>query len=194
MTGALSVTEIKKGTVLVDLSSAYNVGAIHIDGSAFTPANSADGEGFAYSKEALGSTQLWDGVLFNLGPANAPDAVTDRTISLPPGKFNSISLLATGVEGNQESQVFTITYADGTSSSVTQSLSDWYEPSGYKGESQAVVMPYRLVADGAKDNRTFYLYGYSLNLDNSKGVHSITLPNDEHVLVFAVTLAPSPKP
>ena len=194
MTGALSVTEIKKGTVLVDLSSAYNVGAIHIDGSAFTPANSADGEGFAYSKEALGSTQLWDGVLFNLGPANAPDAVTDRTISLPSGKFSSISLLATGVEGNQESQVFTITYADGTSSSVTQSLSDWYEPSGYKGESQAVVMPYRLVADGAKDNRTFYLYGYSLNLDSSKGVHSITLPNNEHVLVFAVTLAPSPKP
>jgi alpha-mannosidase len=194
MTGALSVTEIKKGTVPVDLSSAYNVGAIHIDGSAFTPANSADGEGFAYSKEALGSTQLWDGVLFNLGPANAPDAVTDRTISLPSGKFSSISLLATGVEGNQESQVFTITYADGTSSSVTQSLSDWYEPSGYKGESQAVVMPYRLVADGAKDNRTFYLYGYSLNLDSSKGVHSITLPNNEHVLVFAVTLAPSPKP
>jgi hypothetical protein len=55
-------------------------------------------------------------------------------------------------------------------------------------------MPYRLVADGAKDNRTFYLYGYSLNLDSSKGVHSITLPNNEHVLVFAVTLAPSPKP
>jgi alpha-mannosidase len=194
MTGALSVTEIKKGTVPVDLSSAYNVGAIHIDGSAFAPADSADGEGFAYSKEALGSTQLWDGVLFNLGPANAPDAVTDRTISLPPGKFSSLSFLATGLEGNQESQVFTITYADGTSSSVTQSLSDWYEPSGYKGESQAVVMPYRLVADGAKDNRTFYLYGYSLNLDSSKGVHSITLPNNEHVLVFAVTLAPSPKP
>jgi alpha-mannosidase len=194
MTGALSVTEIKKGTVPVDLSSAYNVGAIHIDGSAFAPADSADGEGFAYSKEALGSTQLWDGVLFKLGPANAPDAVTDRTISLPPGKFSSLSFLATGVEGNQESQVFTITYADGTSSSVTQSLSDWYEPIGYKGESQAVVMPYRLVADGAKDNRTFYLYGYSLNLDSSKGVQSITLPNNDHVLVFAVTLAPSPKP
>jgi alpha-mannosidase len=194
MTGTLSVTEIKKGTVPVDLSSAYNVGAIHIDGSAFAPADSADGEGFAYSTEALGSTQLWDGVLFQIGPANAPDAVTDRTISLPPGKFSSLSFLATGVEGNQESQVFTITYADGTSSSITQNLSDWYEPSGYKGESQAVVMPYRLVADGAKDNRTFYLYGYSLNLDSSKGVHSITLPNNEHVLVFAVTLAPSPKP
>jgi alpha-mannosidase len=186
----LAVTAVKTGTVPVDLSSAYNVTGIHADGSEFAPAASADGGGFAYSTETLGPTQLWDGVLFNLGPANAPDAVTVKTVALPEGKFGSLNLLATGVEGNQESQVFTVTYADGTSSTVTQSLSDWYESNDYKGEYDAIAVPYRLVGDGSKDNRTFYLYGYSFSLDRSKVVRSITLPDNERVLVFAMTLAP----
>jgi len=189
-TAALTVGAIKKGTVAVDLSATYNATGIHTDGSHFAAAASADGEGFAYSKEALGLSPLWDGVEFNLGPANAPDAVTSKTVTLPQGKFGTLNLLATGVEGGQESQVFTITYADGTSSSVTQSLSDWYEPGSYKGESEAIVAPYRLAGDGSKDNRSFYLYGYSFTLDGNKVVRSITLPDNEHVLIFAITLVP----
>jgi len=188
---ALSVAGMKKGTVAVDLSPAYNVKGIYTDGSKFATTASLDGGGFAYSKEALGSTQLWDGILFNLGAANVPDVVTSRTVALPEGKFASLKILATAVEGGQESEVFTITYADGTSSSVTQSLSDWYESGGYKGESEAVVMPYRLEGDGSKDDRTFHLYGYSFSLDSNKIVRSITLPASEHVLVFAMTLVPS---
>ena len=187
----LSVAGTKKGTVAVDLSSAYNVKGVYTDGSKFATTASLDGGGFAYSKETLGSTQLWDGVLFNLGAANVPDVVTGKTVALPEGKFASLKILATGVEGGQELQVFTITYVDGTSSSVTQSLSDWYESGGYKGESEAAVMPYRLEGDGSKDDRTFHLYGYSFNLDGNRIVRSITLPASEHVLVFAMTLVPS---
>jgi alpha-mannosidase len=190
----LAVAAVKKGTVAVDLSPAYNATAIHSDGSAFAPAASADGEGWAYSKETLGSPQLWDGVAFNLGPANAPDVVEGGTVALPEGKFGSVELLATGVEGGQESQVFTITYADGTSSSVTQSLSDWNESSGYKGETEAVDVPYRLTESGSKDKHTFHVYGYSFKLDSSKSVRSITLPGNEHVLVFAITLVPATLP
>jgi alpha-mannosidase len=132
--------------VPVDLSSAYNATAIYSDGvSEFAPTASADGEGFAYSKETLGSSQLWDGVLFNLGPANAPDVVTGKTVTLPERRFDSVELLATGVEGGQESQVFTITYADGTSSSITQSLSDWYESERFTRASRRLwIVPYRL--------------------------------------------------
>ena len=188
----LTVTAIKTGTVPVDLSAAFNKTAIYTDGSKFAGSASADGEGWAYSKEALGSTEpVWDDVLFNLGPANAPDAVSSKTIPLPEGKFANLKLLATGVEGDQESQAFTITYADGSSSSITQSLSDWYQSSGYKGESEAVAAPYRLVANGARDNRAFYIYGYSFDLDPSKAVRSITLPENDHALVFALTLVPS---
>jgi alpha-mannosidase len=186
----LTVTAIKTGTVPVDLSSAFGKIAIHSDGSTFTPSASADGEGFAYSKEAMGTDTLWDGVLFNLGPADKPDALTGGTLPLPAGKFASLKLLATGVEGSQESAKFTISYVDGTPSTVTQNLSDWYEPSAYPGESEAIVMPYRLQNDGSKDNRTFYIYGYSFNLDSGKVVRSITLPDNEHVLIFAMTLVP----
>ncbi len=50
-------------------------------------------------------------------------------------------------------------------------------------------MPYRDTIDG-RDNRTFYLYGYSFNLNNTKKATSITLPNDAFVAVLAITLVP----
>jgi hypothetical protein len=99
-------------------------------------------------------------------------------------------MLALGVQGSQESQVFTVNYAEGTSSSFTQSLSDWGGPQGFSGESVAAAMPYRLTGDGSKDNRTFYIYAYSFGLDSSREVRSVTLPTNAQVLVFGLTLVP----
>jgi alpha-mannosidase len=188
----LTVGRAKTGTVPVDLSTAFNVTGVYADGSTFAPTASLDGGGFALSGKLLGATQVWDGVSFKLGPANAPNAVTSKTISLPAGKFASLEMLATGVEGSQESQTFTVTYADSTTSSFTQSLSDWYVPGSFSGESAAVSMPYRLIGDGRKDDRPFHIYGYSFALDSSKVVNSLTLPAKREVLVFAVTLVPAP--
>ena len=75
-----------------------------------------------------------------------------------------------------------------------QSLSDWYEPSGYKGESEAVFMPYRLESDGSRTTVRFICTGTLFNLDSNKVVRTITLPDNEHVLVFAMTLVPSAAP
>jgi alpha-mannosidase len=163
---------------------------MHTDGSVFDPQASLDGGGFAFSAGLLGTSQVWDGVVFNLGPANAADALSGGTIPLPAGNFHNLKMLAVGVEGNQESQVFTVTYSDSTSSSFSQSVSDWYTPNNFNGESPAVVMPYRLMGEGAKDNRTFYLYGYSFPLDGKKVVRSITLSPNRNVVVFALTLVP----
>ena len=187
---ALTVTRVAAGTVPVDLSSAYNVTGIYNDGSAFAADASLDGDGYSFPEQLLGSEQIGDGVVFKLGPPNAPDAVTGKTIGLPPGKFASLKVLAVGVNGAQELQTFTVTYADGTSSSFTQSLSDWAAPSSFAGESEAVSLPYRLTADGSKDTRTFYADAYSFNLDAQKAVRSLSLPSNRDVLVFAVTLVP----
>ena len=186
----LTVAKVLTGTAPVDLSAAYNVTGIHTDGSAFDPRASVDGGGFAFSAELLGPSQVWDGVVFKMGPANGADAVSGGTISLPAGNFESLRMLAAGVEGNQESQVFTVTYSDGTSSSFSQSVSDWYTPNNFNGESPAVVMPYRLLSEGVKDNRTFYLYGYSFPLDSKKVVRSMTLSPNRNVIIFALTLVP----
>jgi alpha-mannosidase len=185
-----AITEVLKGTLPIDLSPSYNRTGIYTDGSTFASNASLDEGGFAYSAELLGTKQVWDGVVFNLGPANAPDAVTSQTIALPAGNFDSLKMLAVGVEGNQELQDFTVIYSDGTSSPFSQSLSDWYAPRNFSGESPAAVMPYRLQGDGTKDHRTFHLYGYSFSLDRNKAVRSVTLPSNANVLVFAMTLVP----
>jgi hypothetical protein len=112
------------------------------------------------------------------------------TITLPQGKFSELKLLATGVNGNQVNQGFTVTYTDGTTARTYQSLSDWYTPQKYSGESEAVTLPYRLIATGATDNRTFYLYGYSIAINDAKTVKSLTLPANRNVVVLAVTLLP----
>lgn len=187
----LKVTAIKTGAVTVDLASAYNATGIYEDGSTFDEASSIDDGGFAFPAQPLGSTLEWDGVLFKLGPANAPDVVTGRTVALPSGKFASLMMLATGVDGSQKSQTFTVAYADGTSSTFTQSLSDWYSPATFNGESTAATVPYRLSGDGEIDDGTFDIFGYSFDLDSNKGVRSITLPNNRGVVVFAMALVPS---
>ena len=170
--------------VPVDLSSAYNRTGIYADGAPFSKASSLDGMGGSCSANLLGSTRIWNGVLFNLGPAGAPDAISTagQTVPLPAGKFSSMMMLATGVNGNQPPQSLTVTYSDGTTSSLVWVLSDWFTPQGYASESKAITMAYRDYWNGTRDNDTFYLYGYSFTLNSAKTVASITLPNDSNVV------------
>jgi hypothetical protein len=51
-------------------------------------------------------------------------------------------------------------------------------------------MAYRNTASGTKDNRAFYLYGYSFALDKTKTVSSISLPKNSSVVLLALTLVP----
>jgi len=149
----------------VNLSTVYNASAIYTEGTAFSSRSSIDQVGSALPDELLKATIKWGGAT-----------------------FYGLKMLALGVNGNQESQVFTLTYADGTSSSFTQSLSDWYTPENFPGESEAVLLPYRLTGDGRRDEREFHVYGYSFSLDDRKTVRTLTLPENPHVLVLAITL------
>ena len=186
----LSVTPILSGTVPVNLSPAFNVTGIYKDGAKFEEAASVDGGGYAFSEKLLGSEQVGSEVVFRLGAPGIPDAVTGKTVELPHGKFSTLKLLGIGVEGTQDRQIFTIHYADGTSTPVTQTLSDWSSSSVVDGESKAVQMPYRLSGGGDFDSNPFVLNAYSFALDSSKEVRSISLPANRNVVVFAVTLVP----
>jgi hypothetical protein len=182
--------------VVVPLASAYNRTGMYTDGTTFTNNGGIDNGGAAYSATLLGNSQTWNGIMFNLGPANASNVIagTGQTITLPAGNYSVLRMLATGVQGNQASQTFTVTYADSTTSTFIQSLSDWFTPQNYAGESRAVPMGHRNTSGGAKDNRTFYLYGYSFTLNNGKIVQSIRLPNNGNVIVLAITLIPNWQP
>jgi serine/threonine protein kinase len=174
--------------VMVDLSRDYNATGIRSEGTVSHSRAALDGLGCAFPAELLGSTMIWERTTFRFGPANEPDVVTRETIELPSGKFNGISMLATAVEGNQESQFFLVTYEDGSSSSFSQGISDWYTPQHFTGEFDALATPYRLDGGGGRDDRKFHIYGYTFPLDPTKKVRSIILPPNQNVKVFSLTL------
>ncbi|HVI10624.1 MAG TPA: hypothetical protein VND65_20210 [Candidatus Binatia bacterium] len=173
----------------VNLSSDFNTYGIYTNGSTYTTGG-LDGGGYSYSENLLTTSRVLSGTLFDLGPGNAPDAVTGagQTVTLPQGKYVGLLLLGTGVEGTQASQVLTITYTDGTTSKITQSFSDWFTPQNFPGESEGVAMAYRNFDNGTEDKRTFNLYSYRMALNAAKTVQSLTLPNNSHVAVLAATL------
>ncbi len=177
--------------VSVSLSTADNLIAIGNTGTAVSGGGGIDGQGDVYAESLLGASLTWSGSTFTLGPANVVDAASGGTITLPAGNYSSVNLLATGVDGNQPNQTFVVTYTDGTTTSITQSLSDWFTPQYYAGESIAATMAYRITGTGATDTRPFYLYGYSLAINSGKTVQSITLPNNRNVVVLSIDVVPT---
>jgi hypothetical protein len=171
----------------VDLSAA-NVDAVASVGSPATDGG-LDGRGNAYSASALGTSLTWSGAAFTLPVPGAKSAVRSATVALPAGRFSSLQILATGVNGNQPNQTFTVTYTDGSTDTITQSLSDWYTPQNYAGESLALEMSDRITEGGAADKRTFNAYGYRFGINGAKMVQSLKLPRNSNVVVLAAALA-----
>lgn len=185
--GLLGATRAGTG-VGVNLAPVANVTAFASNGSA--PANGGlDGDGYAYSTNFAGASAVWNGNTFALGGAGTASAVSSATIVLPAGSYAALNLLAVGVHGAQNNQTFVVTYTDGTSSTFTQSLSDWGYPQGFAGETAAVNTSYRVVPSGALNVGPWYLYGYSFPLNGAKTVKSLTLPNNRNVIVMAADLS-----
>ncbi len=178
----------------VTLTGYFNRAGIYTDGTTFTnpPTGGLDGGGAAFSATLLGGSQTWSNAIFALGPLNATNVIScaGQTISLPPGNCSRLDMLATGVQGSQASQSFVVTYADNTTTTFVQSLSDWFSPQNYLGESKAIPMDHRNESNGTSDNRTFNLYGYSFPLNGSKVVRNVRLPVNPNVIVTAISLVP----
>jgi hypothetical protein len=194
---AVSAALGKTGTgKTVSLTSDFNLNGIYTDGTVYSATGGLDGLGDSYSANLLSTSRVFNGVLFNFGPANELDAVScsGQVITLPSGKFATLTLLATGMQGNQASQTVTVKYTDGTTSKFVQSFSDWFTPQKYSGESEGVAMSYRNLSNGTKDQRTFNLYAYQLPLNAAKTVKSVTLPSDQDIAVLAATLSPAKAP
>ena len=187
--GTYTISTSGTTPVSVSLSAAANVVGF---GNVGTAVNNGgmDGLGYAYAANLLGTSIMWSGSTFTLGSADVFDAVSNATIALPAGSYSNVNLLATGVDGNQGNQTFVVTYTDGTTTSITQSLSDWHTPQSYTGESIVSTMAYRITASGATGSGAFYLYGYSFAINSAKTVKSITLPSNTHVGVLALDLVP----
>jgi hypothetical protein len=171
----------------VSLTSVANVDAIVANGTP-VPGGGLDALGDAYSATLLGQVVYWNGNSYTLGATGSVDAVSNATIALPQGNYTTINVLGTGI-GNQKSQSFVVNYTDGSSATITQSLSDWHTPQNYAGEFQVSKMAYRLAANGSEQSKTTYLYGYSFAIDATKTVASLTLPATRDVVVLAIDVS-----
>jgi len=119
-----------------------------------------------------------------------PDAVSSTTIPLPAGNYTTLNLLGAAAHGAQTNQSFVVTYTDGTTTTIKQSLSDWWGPPSYfAGESQVLKMPYLVTPTGAIMNEVVYVYGYSFAINSAKTVKSLTLPNNRNVVVLAIDVS-----
>ena len=178
----LGASTTSTAAVQVSLSKVFNGVGITSDGKSFT--GGLDGVGYAYSGTLLQS--------LGLGAPDQANVVSGASgaIALPAGQYSSLTVTGTGVNGAQLAQTFKVSYSDGTSTTFTQNLSDWFTPANYPGELAALAMSYRNSANGTKDNRPFSLYQYSFSLNNTKTVSSITLPSNNNVKVFAMAVKP----
>src|SRR5271165_2597438 len=130
---------------------------------------------------------------FNLGSAGQNNVVSanNQTVVLPGGTYTALQLLAASVFGPQ-SGTFTVQYSDGTSSTFTQSFSDWAVNSSEPGESVVESMGYRNFNQGGgngRETRSLFVYGYSFALDPTKTVLSVTLPNNSDIKILAMNLS-----
>ncbi len=180
--------------ISVALNSYYNRGGIFTDGTTFTNSTGIDGSGNALSGSLIGNSQTWTNNLFSFGPMNASNVIScaNQTISLPAGKYSRLQFLGLAVNGNQTAQSFVVTYADATTATFSQSVSDWFSPQNYSGESKAVPMGYRNSSTGSSsENQSIYMYGYSLAVNGAKTIQSVRVPNNANVNLESMVLVPN---
>jgi hypothetical protein len=178
--------------VPVDLAAAFNRTGIVPDGTRFG-GGGLDRHGHALSANQLGTTVSVGGVTFRLGPAGAPDVVgADRqTIALPSGRDVALALLATAVNGDRPRRTFIVTYSDGTQARFTRTIGGWSRPSRRAGAAAAVTTSYRDTTKGKRQPGRYRVYEYTISLDPTREVRSLTLPRDADVVLLAATLVPA---
>ena len=196
------------GIIQVPLESYYNVYGIYNTGLVYSTGG-YDNDGYSYSSSTLGSTVVWNGMTFNIGPPNAPDAVAtpnvDPTcrgtnctpgpamvIPLPSGQFSSLYMLGAMVNNINPSQTFIVTYTDGSTTTYNQNMSDWYNAAGWSGEAVVSCSEDRNYSDGntaTTQADSVCVYGYQIPLDATKTVKSVQLPDTRNIVMLAMNLA-----
>jgi hypothetical protein len=139
----------------------------------------------------LGTSLSYQGLSFPLGPANAPDALANETIPIAPGQYTQLYLLGAGVNGAQAGQTVIVTYTDGSSSTFTQSFSDWAAPQSFPGETTVSLTANRITPTGTTLSESSNVYGYTFPLTPGKTLASVKLPATRNVVFLGIGLGTS---
>jgi hypothetical protein len=201
----LTASTVTRATTQYQVPLNFNITGVYSDGSTFDPRGGLDRLGHAYHPfvqmvdPATQNMTLHDGTVFHLGPADAPDAVRASlthplVVNLPPQGYSTLCLLAAAIDTPQHAQSFTVTYSGRFASTqqVTQDLSSWDTAADarFAGETTVLTQPYRNTAAGVRQPGRYALYQYQFKLDPAKNLKSLTLPQNDNVVILAATLVP----
>jgi streptogramin lyase len=156
----------------------------------------------------------WNGATFNLGPApnhysqsNNRDGNNNfvqadgQIIDVVSGDFSTLLMIGAAANGSQTDQPITLTFTDGSTTTWTQTFTDWANSNGNKDNSppsaaeleatnEALVATTTWV-NQVGNNRPGYnrfVYGYSFDIPAGKTLASITLPGNRNVGILGMAL------
>ncbi|MEE4540389.1 glycoside hydrolase family 3 C-terminal domain-containing protein [Streptomyces sp. V4-01] len=159
-----------------------------------------DGKGYSFSAQALASVGITPGSRVTAAgtaftwpdvPAGQADAVTTRgqlvTVS---GTGSALSFLTVGTNGAQTGKV-TVTYTDGSTSTATLKVSDWYSNAAGDGCTLVATTAHWNRPAGSTNpaNQKVSLYAASVPLTSGKSVRYVTLPVNPELHVFATAVS-----
>jgi alpha-1,2-mannosidase, putative len=104
---------------------------------------------------------------------------------LTPGRYSSLELLVTAVNGDYETEV-TIGYTDGSTSTAPLRVTDWARPARF-GEETAIEASTRYNTNGTEDGRKVSIWHVSLPVDPAREAAWFTTPEMPNIKVFAVS-------
>ena len=179
------------------LAAAYNT--VGVSDDADPAAGNLDGSGYSFSAQALASVGVTPGGTVTSGsttftwpdvPAGQPDTVTTAgQIIAMGGSGTSLSLLAAGTNGTQSGPL-TVTYTDGSTSTSTVTVADWYSNLAVPGCTLVVTAPYwnRPAGSTFPSDHKVGLYAASIPLTAGKQVAYVTLPSNGRLHIFVATV------
>lgn len=183
------------GVARVSLAGAFNQNGVAIPSEDPFRPGGFDGNGNWYGDDLYrgrSNPATIAGLTWTLGTrapgANNVVAAAGQTLSLPQGRYHQLTFLGAAVGGGQLNQVFKVKYADGTTQTFTQSLSDWTRHRPHAGEAVAGTVGLFPGGGSAAHPSAANVYVYTLNLKSWKSVASITLPTNARVKLLALDL------
>ena len=169
-----------------------------LDGTATVAApgeGNFDGGGWSYDAALLpaAGTVTWGGVTYDApdptGTAANFAPADGNPLLLPAGDHAAVSLVATTHNG-PVSGGLTIGYTDGTTAQVPLTVADWCAAAA-PGTTAVLSMDHRIKAGQGIDGPATSLFGVTVPIPAGKQIRSLTLPTDNRLFLYALTLTPA---
>ena len=194
----------------VNLSSFFDVRGTSPD--ATRTAGNIDGLGNSIPEKLWSAARVarvdYQGIKFDLGPDAASNFVgaSGQTIPVNTAGINKVYLLGVSAGNSASEGIFTANYSDGGKVEKEIAFANWKSPlTGWVPLDKMDTKPYVYDSiaqvfthwhDGSIDQMTLdnYLFAYFIDLDESKTLTSITLPDAPGIKIAAITVVNSPIP